>query len=195
MVFLRTRQVAKYNGFSLLEMVIVIVIIGIAISGVSIALFPKGKQSADQVSSVKAAELGRAVLDEVLGRNFDQNSGPNGGLPECVIVAAVGRDLCTDATALGTDPGETNKTLYNDVDDFDGLNGVVQDVLGEDLSDDLSDGYQGYNVSITVFYEQDVSGTMQGTESSSMTNYKRITVTITDRQGNTYPFAATKGNF
>ena len=52
MVFLRTRQVAKYNGFSLLEMVIVIVIIGIAISGVSIALFPKGKQSADQVLSL-----------------------------------------------------------------------------------------------------------------------------------------------
>ncbi|NOI78470.1 prepilin-type N-terminal cleavage/methylation domain-containing protein [Vibrio coralliilyticus] len=190
---MRTRQVAKYNGFSLLEMVIVIVIIGIAISGVSIALFPKGKQSADQVSSVKAAELGRAVLDEVLGRNFDQNSGPNGGLPECVLVAQTGRELCTSVVELGpeTDAGENNKTLYNDVDDFDGLNGVVQDVLGEDLSDD----YQGYNVSITVFYEQDVSGTMQGTESSTMTNYKRITVTITDRQGNTYPFAATKGNF
>lgn len=191
MVFLRTRQVAKYNGFSLLEMVIVIVIIGIAISGVSIALFPKGKQSAEQVSSVKAAELGRAVLDEVLGRNFDQNSGPNGGLPECVIVAAVGRDLCTDATALGPDSGETNKTLYNDVDDFDGLSGAVQDVLGDDISAD----YQGYNVAIIVFYEQDVSGAMQGTESSTITNYKRITVTITDRQGNTYPFAATKGNF
>ncbi|NOH64587.1 type II secretion system protein [Vibrio sp. RE88] len=188
---MRTRQAAKHNGFSLLEMVIVIVLIGIAISGVSIALFPKGKQSAEQVSSVKAAELGRAVLDEVLGRNFDQNSGPNGGLPECVIVAAVGRDLCTDAASLGPDSGETSKTLYNDVDDFDGLNGAVQDVLGADISAE----YQGYNVAIIVFYEQDVSGTMQGIESSTMTHYKRITVTITDRQGNTYPFAATKGNF
>lgn len=188
---MRTRQPAKHNGFSLLEMVIVIIIIGIAISGVSIALFPKGKQSADQVSSVKAAELGRAVLDEVLGRNFDQNSGPNGGLPECVIVAEVGRELCTLAADLGPDSGETEKTLYNDVDDFDGTNGAVEDVLGNDISSE----YQGYNVAITVFYEQDVSGTMQGTESSTITHYKRITVIITDRQGNTYPFAATKGNF
>ncbi|MBN3574261.1 type II secretion system protein [Vibrio neptunius] len=188
---MRTRQAARHNGFSLLEMVIVIVIMGIAISGVSIALFPKGKQSAEQVSSVKAAELGRAVLDEVLGRNFDHNSGPNGGLPECVLVATIDRDLCTDATALGPDSGETNKTLYNDVDDFDGLNGAVQDVLGVDISGE----YQGYNVAIVVFYEQDIGGTMQGVESLTRTHYKRIAVTITDRQGNTYPFSATKGNF
>ncbi|MCG9598769.1 prepilin-type N-terminal cleavage/methylation domain-containing protein [Vibrio sp. Isolate25] len=188
---MQIRQVAKKKGFSLLEMVVVIVIIGIAIGGVSIALFPKGKQSADQVASVKAAELGRAVLDEVLGRHFDQNSGPNGGVPECVIVAQADRVLCTSAANLGSDSGESDKTLYNDVDDFDGLNGAAQDVLGNSIDD----GYQGYNIAITVFYEQEVGGTMQGVESIAMTNYKRINVTITDRQGNTYPFAATKGNF
>ena len=56
-------------------------------------LFSEGKQSADQIAAVKAAELGRAVIDEVLGRNFDHNSGPNGGLPECVFVRRIRGDL------------------------------------------------------------------------------------------------------
>lgn len=66
----------KARGFTLVEMIVVIVIMAIAITGVSVALFPKSRQSAEQVLAVKAAELGRAVMDEILGRKFDQNSGP-----------------------------------------------------------------------------------------------------------------------
>ncbi|MDN3608288.1 MSHA biogenesis protein MshD [Vibrio ostreicida] len=172
-------------------MVVVIVIIAIAMGGVSIALFPKGKQSAEQVSYVKAAELGRAVMDEVLGRNFDQNSGVNGGVPECVITTTVDRVLCTLAINLGPDSGESDRTLYNDVDDFNGINGPVSDVLGADISSE----YQDFTVAIQVFYEEETSNDMSGIASSSLTHFKRINVTITDRQGNDYSFAATKGNF
>jgi len=185
-------QIAKAFGFTLVEMIIVITIMAIAVGGVSTALFPRSKQSADQIAAVKAAELGRAVIDEVLGRNFDHNSGPNGGLPECVLSGVSGA-TCTISTALGpeTGSGESNNTLYNDVDDFNGFNGSARDVLGVTLSE----GYQGYNIVIAVYYEAFNGVEMQGTPSTSITHYKRIEVTVTDRQGNQYPFAVIRGNY
>ncbi|HHB1587776.1 TPA: prepilin-type N-terminal cleavage/methylation domain-containing protein, partial [Vibrio metschnikovii] len=82
------KSINRTRGFTLVEMIIVITITAIAITGLAAALYPRSQQSAEQVIAVKAAELGRAVLDEILGRQFDQKSGPNGGLPECVIVEA-----------------------------------------------------------------------------------------------------------
>lgn len=183
---------AKARGFTLVEMIVVIVIMAIAITGVSVALFPKSRQSAEQVLAVKAAELGRAVMDEILGRKFDQNSGPNGGLPECVLELTAGRELCTAPQNLGAD-GEASKSEYDDVDDYSGINGSVFDVLDESL-DEIS--YQGFRVVIDVKYEQDDNGEMSVIEAEdTITHYKRIEVTIIDRQGNHYPFAATRGNY
>ena len=87
--------------------------------------------------------------------------------------------------------GESNNTLYNDVDDFNGFNGSARDVLGATLSE----GYQGYNIAIAVYYEDFNGGVMQGTLSTNITHYKRIEVTVTDRQGNQYPFAVIRGNY
>ncbi|MDE1332488.1 type II secretion system GspH family protein [Vibrio aestuarianus] len=184
----------RKTGFTLIEMIIVITLIAIAMTGITAALYPRSQQSAEQVLAVKAAELGRAVLDEVMGRAFDEKSGPNGGVPECVLVATTGRE-CTLPSALGPDPdaGENanTKTLYNDVDDFHGLTGSVKDVLGADISAD----YQRYNVEIKVFYEQNNGGVMTGQDAATITHYKRISVVIIDPSGNRYPFAATRGNF
>lgn len=107
-------MIAK-RGFTLVEMIIVIVVLGVALVGVTTSLYPRSKQSAEQVLSVKAAELGRAVLDEVLGRAFDQHSGPNGGLPECVITETAGRTLCSAPSALGkiqVNPITQNSTMW-----------------------------------------------------------------------------------
>ncbi|CAH8226449.1 MSHA biogenesis protein MshD [Vibrio aestuarianus] len=181
----------RTTGFTLIEMIIVITLIAIAMTGITAALYPRSQQSAEQVLAVKAAELGRAVLDEVMGRAFDENSGPNGGVPECVLVATTGRETCTLPSKLGFDKDENTKTLYNDVDDFHGLTGSVKDVLGADISAD----YQRYNVEIKVFYEQNNGGVMTGQDAATITDYKRISVVIIDPSGNRYPFAATRGNF
>ncbi|MDE1325648.1 type II secretion system GspH family protein [Vibrio aestuarianus] len=181
----------RTTGFTLIEMIIVITLIAIAMTGITAALYPRSQQSAEQVLAVKAAELGRAVLDEVMGRAFDENSGPNGGVPECVLVTTTGRETCTLPSELGPDAGENANTLYNDVDDFHGLTGSVKDVLGADISAD----YQRYNVEIKVFYEQNNGGVMTGQDAATITDYKRIAVVIIDPSGNRYPFAATRGNF
>ncbi|PXA69930.1 prepilin-type N-terminal cleavage/methylation domain-containing protein [Vibrio sp. 11986-1-5] len=188
------KLINRTRGFTLVEMIIVITITAIAITGLAAALYPRSQQSAEQVIAVKAAELGRAVLDEILGRQFDHNSGPNGGLPECVLVATTGRTLCTVPTSFGPDTTaeQSDRTLYNDVDDFIITTPrPIQDVLGQTL--DTS--YRNFNVTINVFYEQDNSGQFTGVNANQRTHYKRIEVVIIDSQGNRYPFAAIKGNY
>ncbi|NAW63531.1 prepilin-type N-terminal cleavage/methylation domain-containing protein [Vibrio sp. V31_P5A7T61] len=189
------KSINRTRGFTLVEMIIVITITAIAITGLAAALYPRSQQSAEQVIAVKAAELGRAVLDEILGRQFDQKSGPNGGLPECVIVETDNRQLCTAPAhdSLGPDAGENDRTLFNDVDDF--ITGdqprPIQDVLGETLDS----SYRNFKVVIDVFYEQDNSGQFTGVNANQRSHYKRIEVVIIDSQGNRYPFAAIKGNY
>ncbi|EKO3576931.1 prepilin-type N-terminal cleavage/methylation domain-containing protein [Vibrio metschnikovii] len=188
------KSINRTRGFTLVEMIIVITITAIAITGLAAALYPRSQQSAEQVIAVKAAELGRAVLDEILGRQFDHNSGPNGGLPECLL-SVPEEPLCTDPSALGPDitAGENDRTLFNDVDDF--ITGEqprpIQDVLGQTLDS----SYRNFTVTIKVFYEQDNSGQFTGVNANQLSHYKRIEVVIIDSQGNRYPFAAIKGNY
>lgn len=187
------KSINRTRGFTLVEMIIVITITAIAITGLAAALYPRSQQSAEQVIAVKAAELGRAVLDEILGRQFDRNSGPNGGLPECVLVATAGRTQCTDPASFEPDTTaeQSDRTLYNAVDDFHGLNGSVVDVLGEDRADE----YRRYQVEVRVSYVQDNGGSFSAQSATAATHYKRIEVVVIDSQGNRYPFAAIKGNY
>ncbi|MBC3617722.1 prepilin-type N-terminal cleavage/methylation domain-containing protein [Vibrio metschnikovii] len=186
------KSINRTRGFTLVEMIIVITITAIAITGLAAALYPRSQQSAEQVIAVKAAELGRAVLDEILGRQFDHNSGPNGGLPECLLSGPEER-FCTDPSALGPSNNEELITAFNDVDDF--ITGEpprpIQDVLGQTLDS----SYRNFTVTINVFYEQDNSGQFTGVNANQLSHYKRIEVVIIDSQGNRYPFAAIKGNY
>ncbi|MGL6055059.1 prepilin-type N-terminal cleavage/methylation domain-containing protein [Vibrio metschnikovii] len=190
------KSINRTRGFTLVEMIIVITITAIAITGLAAALYPRSQQSAEQVIAVKAAELGRAVLDEILGRQFDQKSGPNGGLPECVIVETDNRQLCTAPVpahdSLGPDAAENDRTLFNAVEDFIITSPrPIQDVLGQTLDS----SYRNFTVTINVFYEQDNSGQFTGVNANHLSHYKRIEVVIIDSQGNRYPFAAIKGNY
>ena len=177
------------RGVTLIELVIAIVLIGIATIGITTSLFPLSRQSAELVLSARAAELGHAVMDEILSRKFDHNSGELGGLPVCISEARTletGELSCTAPGALQAE-GETERGQYNDVDDFNGLRGAVGDVLG----DDLAAQYPNYAVSIDVYYDANLDGTADDTKGDR----KRIDVEVTDPQGNQYDFTVYRGNF
>ncbi|WP_375320125.1 hypothetical protein [Aliivibrio logei] len=72
---------------------------GFTLMTLSILLFPRIQDSAQIIQSAKAAELGAAIMDEITGRSYDENSGPNGGLPECNHPRSL---PCTDPKKLGS---------------------------------------------------------------------------------------------
>ncbi len=176
------RVIKSSRGFTLIELILAMIIAAFAILTLTMSLYPRSKQSAEQIYAVKAAELGRAVMDEVLGRNYDEHSGPNGGLPEC---GSSEGEACS--ATLGKESGESGRETFNDVDDFNDLSGDIADVLGTDLGDQ----YPNYQASLRVFYDADWDGSPDG----SVGNYKRVEVIITDPSGQAYPFTAYRGNF
>ena len=178
------------KGFSLIELIIAIVLIGIAAVGITTSLFPQSRQSAELVLASRAAELGHAVMDEIISRKFDQNSGDLGGLPVCI---SEDRDLdddelpCTSPDDLGPDDQESLWAEFNDVDDFDASRGSVGDLLGAEFGAK----YPNYFIAVRVFYDAD----LDASPDTVMGDSKRIAVQVTDPQGNHYDFAVYRGNF
>ena len=68
----------RQSGFTLIEGIITIVILGIAMVTLTSFLFPQVERSAAPYYQARAAAIGNAFLNEILSRNFDENSDPFG---------------------------------------------------------------------------------------------------------------------
>jgi MSHA pilin protein MshD len=183
----------QQTGFSLISIVLSIILISFALITLTVLLFPRAQDNAQLIHSTKAAELGAAVMDEIIGRKYDENSGPNGGEPECN--SSLGK-TCTAPDQLGPDTTEVingipDRTLFNDVDDFNGLSGSVKDVLG----DDLAQVYPNFSISIHVFYNANINRKLDGVPDVISGNNKRIVVDVTDPSRQHYVFSVIRGNF
>lgn len=170
-------SIRQQPGFTLIELIVFIVVIGVALSGVLLAVNQATSHSADPMIQIRAAELGQAYLDEILPKKYDANTGNDGQSPPCD--SSAGRPC---STALGVEAGETRAT-YDDVDDYQSLNEAPADAEGNPRP-----GYAGYRVVVGVAY----AGTDLGLANAAA---KRITVTITTPQGETFPFSAYRSNF
>jgi len=184
----------RQHGFTLIETIIGIVVLSLAFSIFTTLIYPLANQSAEQVHQIKAAELGQSMINEILGKAFDENSDMSGGFYRC------GEDQNDDGEIKAAD-GETcsaalqneesdKRELFDDVDDYNGLISI-EGSLGSD--DSLTSLYIGYKVNVKVINDSDYDGDSD----SSDNNYtaKLITVTITTPQDFNFVFAVYRVNF
>jgi MSHA pilin protein MshD len=191
-------------GFTLVEMVVTIVILAIALVGVSGMISLGTSNSGDPLVQTRAIALGHSYLDEIMGRRFDERSAAS-GLDPCYDFS--GPDRCTEQilpgplpqgceSVLGRDGGEPsgNREKYDDVDDYNGLaegDGLAGSPI-RDAEGDTRPEYENYHVAVSVRYAGDdaVFGGLH------CTNAKLITVTVTTRdQSEGWKFSAYKGNY
>ena len=190
----------KYQGFTLIELVVGMVAFSIALVLFTSLIVPQAKKSVDPIFQVRAAELGQSLMNEVLAKSFDEESNRVGGSLRCndkddddnVIQA------CTTSDKLGDD-GESRDN-YDDVDDYDGFtaaNSDIKNALNEDITLDGSTIYSGFSVSVTVVYDDDMDGIDNLLESGSDDpgNTKLITVTVTTPNDEDIIFSAYRSNF
>ena len=167
---------AKYNyvrsqvGFSLIELVVTIVVLAIALSAVSTNLFTNVGRSADPLWQTKSALLAQVYLDEALATRYAETSNLGGG--------TTGVACAID----GAEAGETNRTLFDDVDDY---NGLVQ--TGSFLDTGVATDYSNYSISIAVTCTNQLGATDDRT--------KLIQVTVTAPGNNTLVVSAFRGDF
>ncbi len=145
------------RGFTLIESVIVIVIMGIAMITMSSLLSPQLARSGSSHYQTRAAALGQSLMTQILARSFDEESDENGGLIRCSSSDSGAPD-CTLQDNFGPDDGEDPEN-FNDVDDYkgcwepEGTNGCGD--LNRLLSGTDTPGattYKNFRVEIDVVY-------------------------------------------
>jgi MSHA pilin protein MshD len=159
-----TLKIQGSKGFSLIELVISIVVLGIALGVLSSSLFVGVGRSADPLWQSKMTQLSQAYLDEILSMRYQEDS-PLGGGP-------VG--ACSIA---GSEAGESSRSLYDDVDDYDGLSESA-----DFLDSTTPSNYAGYTVNIVVTCDDVV------------VNSKLITVTISSPVNQQIVFSVIRGD-
>ncbi len=176
------RTADSQRGFTLVEIIVSIVAIGILMALVINVFAPQVVRGTDPLFSMRAAELGQSYLEEILGKRFDENSPLGNGL-RCNS----GSPQPSCSAALGIDTGET-AGVTNTFDDVDDYNSVVN-LAPTDQSGSVRSGYEDFRVSISVAYAGSEVGLANNTDA------KRIDVTIIDPRGNQTVFSAYKTNF
>lgn len=169
------------KGFTLVEIVVGLVVLAIALVGISSTLFQQSRNSVDPVYQVRATELGQSLLTEILALDFDQANSQGSSAGSCNPVPP---RQCS--TTLGAE--EPSREDWNDVDDFDGYT-----TAGELLSGaTISDLYRNFEVSVTVCYAATSTGSCG--PDATIEDYKRIQVDVTTPNGQVITFAAYRGN-
>lgn len=197
------------QGFSLIETIVTIVVLAIALTGITIAIQRGSGSSSVAAVEVRATALAQAYLDEILGKRFDERSA-NRGVPPCrdpAIAPGTSRD-CTLEGSFGTEGGEgTDRSRFDDVDDYDNLNeGDGQGTPLQDAEGMTRDEYENFRVTVNVRYIHVLLATDEEYQLSASAandediddNYdaKLITVTIYYRGiSEGFMFSAYKANF
>ena len=181
------------GGFTLIEMVIGIATLMVSFAIVVNVLMPLTQRSVDPMLQVRAAELGNALLEEIMGQAFDEQSTAVFGVARCGETG-LGAAACTTIPAscaggMTSATEEANRALYDDVDDYHCLNqsdGDIQTSQGTDLTI-----YDGFSINVRVQYD----GNMDGTTSETPEIAKLVTVSVTTPINDVLVFSAYKFNY
>lgn len=193
---------SRQRGFTLIEAVIGIVIMGVAMMILLTLLFPQAERSATPHYQVRAAALAHATMTEILSKNFDNSSDPNGGYIRCGEDDLAGNPTtCTTPDNLGNDGKAAG--AFTDVDDYIGCwrtnssgcadvpagtpIGLLNDVFGDDMISE----YPNFTLIIEVFYD----GNFDGVDDELIRDFKRINLTVDTSRYGVYEFNAYRGNY
>lgn len=210
-IFNKSNAPLKMTGVTLIEMVIFIVIVGIAVTALMSVYINVTRTSADPMIRIRGIELGKSMLEEILLKAYD-NSTPLGG--GCVQFNANSRcssgpaATAQSAAGFGSDGSETRAT-FNDVDDYQnlaycGANVSTADAactspcqpLVDDAGNDISADYAGYAVCVRIsFAGTEVNNTSPLGVSVLANDAKRIDVIVTDHIKSRYLLSAYRLNF
>lgn len=134
----------RQRGFSLIEAVVFIAVIGVGLSGVLLAINTATRDSVDPVIRKQALAIAESLLEEITSMPYTFCD-PDDPLAATAASAAA----CTVAEAMGPEAGETrysSTTPFDNVNDYDGfsMNPIV------DLSNTAITGLGGYTATVAI---------------------------------------------
>ncbi|CAM3086993.1 prepilin-type N-terminal cleavage/methylation domain-containing protein [Vibrio mytili] len=189
----------KIRGMTLIEMIIAIVLMGIAMVAFTSFLVPQLRDSATSHYQTRAAALSQSFMSQILARGFDENSDLAGGETRCGEgVVGSEQETCTVSGSLGAEEGSI--ASFDDVDDYIGCwytqstqtscNSTPQYELSNVLGTSIESDYTNFRVEVDVVYVNE-----SGSVSNDIEDYKRVTLTIHAGRTQSLKLSAIKGNY
>ncbi|MEW6325021.1 MAG: type II secretion system protein [Nitrospirota bacterium] len=179
---LRVRALRNQQGFTLVELVILLVIAAIVLPGLMVYFIESMQHSADAQIETVALGLAQELMEEVKAKRWDENSPIDPDNPQ---YSAIG----PDAGETRCDPAAVGCTALDDIDDYHGLNNgppngppndLPQGPHGEPLA-----GFSAYRQTVSVCYVTAVppvseggAGADAGACVAGPTDYKKITAAV-----------------
>ncbi|WP_102405479.1 prepilin-type N-terminal cleavage/methylation domain-containing protein [Vibrio sp. 10N.261.55.A7] len=185
------------KGFTLIESIIAIIIMGFAMVTLTSFLYPQIERSAASQYQTRAVTLGQSMLSQILARGFDENSDFDGGTLRCGEATML---ACTATDSFGPD-GASSPNDFNDVDDYVGCwkganSSNCSSVAPEyDLTDilggNISNQYKNFTVLVAVSYVD----TDTYADVTAITSMKKVTLQIMAGRWGDFEFVGYKGNY
>ncbi|WP_339670656.1 prepilin-type N-terminal cleavage/methylation domain-containing protein [Dasania marina] len=195
------RRAKRERGFTLIEVIASMVVTALAFTALANFFFNQAPRAIEPIFQTRAAKLGEALVDEILGRPFDENT-PVGGVPAC---GDSGPQACTDRLLMGLD-GESSRDLFDDVDDYDSYcNDTtpfdIEDALGNETADpgNALEDFGRFKMSICVGYDGSYDGTLN--EPGNLERKAKLIIVkvfppgVSGTTGTAITFKVYKGNF
>jgi len=157
------------RGVTLIDLIITIIILAIAVPPMVGVFITSTRNSTFGVTMARANHLASNLFEEIRSKRWDENTG-------------------AASATLGPDSGETRAT-YDDVDDFHGLN----ETPPKDSQGVTMGGSTGFQQQASVCYV--ASTDLNTCLGSGTSNYKKITVTVTDPEGRVSPLVTVISSF
>jgi MSHA pilin protein MshD len=158
------------RGFTLIELVVFIAIVGAGVAGTLLAYDLSARGSADPVVRKQALAIAESMLEEIQQMPFTYCDPDDPAVSTAVNAAA-----CATAEAMGPEGGETRynvSTPFDNVNDYHGYNTATETPTGiKDITSAPVAGLANYDVAVTV--------TAEALGVVPADNALRITVTVT----------------
>lgn len=171
----------RQKGFTLIEIIVGIVALGLTFTILTILIFPQAQRSTEPLLQARASALGQALLEEITSKHFDYQSI---SAPRNLRCGELDAPRCTEFPDFGGQG--LSRAEYRSVEHYHGLV-LLEDTFGSDLSH----AYRGFSASVTVCYS-DVSGICHAATASA---YKRISVSVVTPTGQEFVFSTVRGNY
>ncbi|MGH8806737.1 MAG: type II secretion system protein [Noviherbaspirillum sp.] len=174
----RECAVRAQAGLTLVELVMFIVIVGIAVVGVLSVLNLTTRHSADPQLRKQALSIAEGLLEEVQLARFTHCDVVD-ATADTAAIAAVGAGNCT-TTVENVGPEDGNARPFDNVNDYVNAYGAALAYPADAADRPFPDGY---NATVTITPEA-LGGIASDAAAAANTNVLRITVNVSYNNGN-----------